>query len=167
MVAAYEEAPEPTRTVIEFLVTPTPTLTPEPTATPQPTRTPTTVPPTATPTPAPVQAAEIQAPPPRAFKLSEEEMLTILVAAGWPSELHRQALDVAFCESRYGPGSINYDGPWYGIFQLSEMWFAYAGESFASWADPLVNARTALAVYYHDINKGLGPWKQWGCKPKQ
>ena len=92
-------------------------------------------------------------------KLSEEQMRATLAAAGWPEWLVPQALAVTWCESRYGPGSLNPSGPYYGLFQLAAFWFPYFGESLDAWSDPIVNARVAYGIYQRD---GWGPW---GCAP--
>lgn len=96
--------------------------------------------------------------------LSEAEMRAVLTLAGWPVELHAEALAVAWCESRWSPLAVGDGSNSLGLFQLNGMWFPYAGEDGTRWADPLVNARTAYAVYQYDIGRGYVPWKQWSCR---
>lgn len=80
------------------------------------------------------------------------------MAAGWPQSLIPQAEAVAWCESRDRPSSDN--GRDLGLFQLDPIWFGYAGIPLNEWADPVQNARVALAVY--DYSSG---WGQWQCQP--
>lgn len=96
--------------------------------------------------------------------LSEAEMRAVLTLAGWPAELHDEALAISWCESRWSPYAVGDGGNSLGLFQLNGMWFPYAGEDGTRWADPLVNARTAYAVYQYDIGRGYVPWKQWSCR---
>lgn len=116
-----------------------------------------------TPSPVEVAAARIQE---HGGSLTEAEVREVLTEAGWPAELHDEALAVAWCESRWSPYAVGDGGNSLGLFQLNvATWFRYAGENPALWADPLVNARTALATYYYDLGRGYEPWKQWSCKP--
>lgn len=99
-------------------------------------------------------------------QLTEAEAISVLEAAGWPTELIPQALAVAWCESKWSPYARGDSGRSVGLFQLNlQTWFTYAGEDPTEWADPLVNARTALTTYRYDIARGYPPWKQWSCKP--
>jgi hypothetical protein len=99
-------------------------------------------------------------------QLTEAEAIAVLEAAGWPTELIPQALAVAWCESKWSPYARGDSGRSVGLFQLNlQTWFTYAGEDPTEWADPLVNARTALTTYRYDIARGYPPWKQWSCKP--
>lgn len=99
--------------------------------------------------------------------LSEGEMRAVLTEAGWPVELHDQALAVSWCESKWS-SAVGDGGNSLGIFQLNkDTWFTYAGEDPEMWADPLVNARVAWATYQYDIGRGYMPWKQWSCKPSR
>lgn len=99
--------------------------------------------------------------------LSEAEMRAVLTVAGWPVELHDQALSVSWCESKWS-SAVGDGGNSLGIFQVNkDTWFTYAGEDPEQWADPLVNARVAWATYQYDIGRGYVPWKQWSCKPSR
>lgn len=90
-----------------------------------------------------------------------------LKEADWPQELIDDAIDVSWgCESGGDPNVVSEDGQSFGLFQLDRMWFIYAGEDPQKWADPIVNAKVALKVYYYDIERGQRPWTQWGCKPE-
>lgn len=91
--------------------------------------------------------------------LYEGEIDQALADADWPVELREEAKDVAWCESNWQSAVIG--GQTYlGLFQLSPMWFAYAGDDINLWYDPAVNARAALAVYNYS-----GGWYQWQCQP--
>lgn len=93
--------------------------------------------------------------------LSEAELRAVLTAAGWPAELHDAAMRVARCESSWSPGAIGDHGASLGLFQVNlKTWFPYAGEDPEQWADPIVNARVALAAYRYSDG-----WRQWSCRP--
>lgn len=99
-------------------------------------------------------------------QLTESEMLAVLEEAGWPVEVRGQALRVAWCESKWSPYADGDSGRSKGLFQVNlETWFPYAGEDPTQWADPLTNARVALAVYRYDLARGQAAWTQWTCKP--
>lgn len=124
------------------------------------------------PTPAPTAANSGSAPAVRSGsdglhpdQLTREEAIAVLEAAGWPTELHEQALAVIRCESNFRPGAIGDGGNSVGMFQLAWLWFGYAGEDASLWSDPVVNARTAYATYRYDLGRGQAPWQQWTCKP--
>jgi hypothetical protein len=112
------------------------------------------------PTPSPVQAATVRA---AAYggSLSEAEMVAVLYSAGWPEELHRRALEVSYCESRWSPYAVGDGGRSLGLFQMQwsgagwRGWFIPAGEDEAMAHDPVVNARTAWWAYQRS---GWGPW---------
>ena len=91
-------------------------------------------------------------------------MLALLYAAGWPAELHEQALTVAWCESKFSPAAGDH-GQSLGIFQLNALWFRYAGVDVSLWSDPLTNARVAWVTYNYDLSRGQRAWQQWSCKP--
>lgn len=137
-----------------------------------------TIEPTPTPTPTPTIVEQATARAASAGgSLSEAEMRAVLAEAGWPAELHGQALAVSRCESGYSPyanGDYNNhpEAPGYmsrGLFQMGVAgwrwvngawtwwngWFVYFGYSDADAYDPLVNARTALYAYQRS---GWGPW---------
>ena len=114
------------------------------------------------PTPAPPPSAPVQS---AGGALTEGELLAVLTEAGWPAELHDEALRIIHCESRGRPDALGDGGKSAGLFQLNiATWFRYAGENPDLWADPLVNARTAWATYNYDLGRGYVPWKQWSCR---
>ena len=97
--------------------------------------------------------------------LRKDELVGVLKQAGWPEALIPEALRVIDCESRGNPNAIGDSGRSVGLFQLNkETWFRYAGTDPEQWADPYVNAITALATYNYDISRGHEPWRQWSCK---
>lgn len=97
--------------------------------------------------------------------LSEAEMRAVLTMAGWPVEMHDQALWVSWCESKWSPYADN--GTDRGLFQMSfspaatlrGSWFAYYGVDEALWSDPVTNALVARWAYERS---GWGPWS---CRP--
>ena len=96
--------------------------------------------------------------------LTTEEAIAVLKVAGWPDALIPQALAVAWCESKWSPYALGDSGRSAGWFQLNiATWFQYAGEDAEHWADPVTNARVALATYRYDIGRGYRPWTQWSC----
>lgn len=107
--------------------------------------------------------------------LTEAEARAVLTEAGWPIELHDQALAVA-CgignrsgftsgESGCRPGAVGDGGNSLGFFQLWYGWARYCGIPIDALLDALENARCAYRVYLYDIEKGYGAWKQWTVKP--
>lgn len=110
------------------------------------------------PTPPPVYLAGPLATQARA--LTESELESALRDAGWPDDLTGEAKRVAQCESHWHPGSVNSSSGVTGLFQLWSGWYRYAGLDVAQWADPVVNARAALAAYRYSDG-----WQQWACKP--
>lgn len=100
-----------------------------------------------------------------AWQLDEATMRDVLTAAGWPVDLHDWALAITWRESRWSPMAANWgdqaDGLGStGLFQLWSGWYRFAGEDYTDWADPVVNARTAWAVYQYDVARGQ-PGYQW------
>lgn len=90
---------------------------------------------------------------------------------GWPEELIDAGVRVA-CgspprwpngESGCHPSSRN--GQYLGLWQLGALWWSYCGEDAAAYADPWVNARTALCVVRYDLERGYDAWAQWEVKP--
>lgn len=120
-----------------------------------------------------VVAASYDPPQPPSGRLTADEAIAVLIAAGWPAERHAEALSVA-CgignerwpngESGCNPSASN--GQYKGLFQLgTPFWFNYCGIDPALWADAVANARCALAVFMYDIGRGSPPWQQWEVKP--
>lgn len=101
--------------------------------------------------------------------LSEAQMREVLTEAGWPLDLHEQALRVAWGESRWRPAATN--GVMLGLFQISDAqrgwpgWWQHYGFDSARYAEPVENARLAWLVYQYDIARGQAPWSQWEVKP--
>lgn len=93
--------------------------------------------------------------------LSEAEMRATLTLAGWPAELHDEALAISWCESRWSPYAVGDESNSLGLFQLWRGWWPAAGEHLDLWADPLVNARVALHA-----RQARGRWGGgggWSC----
>ena len=96
----------------------------------------------------------------------EQALRNVLAEAGWPEDLHNQALSVAWCESRWITDALGIGETARGLFQIHlSPWFAYADEDPAEWSAALVNARVGWAVYQYDLSRGYAPWTQWECKP--
>lgn len=110
------------------------------------------------PEPRPLPAVLVPPPTVWAEQLDEGSARLVFALAGWPDHLHDQALRVGWCESRLRPGARNPGGA-YGLMQVVPLWFRHAGEDPAAWADPVVNARAALAAYNY------GGWNPWECQP--
>ena len=79
------------------------------------------------------------------------------IAATWPSHLHREALNVAWCESRGRASARN--GQYKGHFQMgSSEWRRYGnGSPF----NALDNSAAAYR-YYRAVG---GSWRPWQCQP--
>lgn len=105
--------------------------------------------------------------------LSRDEAIAALTAAGWPAQLHEEALSVwskenggCWCTGKVGDG-----GRSLGAFQLQDAhsgwmgWWRWCGTDSRRFADPVLNASTALCVYRYDIERGNPPWTQWTVKP--
>lgn len=93
-------------------------------------------------------------------RLTREELEVVLAMAGWPQALRGEAAAVAWCESRWQTGAVGDGGSSLGLFQLWSGWFGWAGEPLEQWADPVTNAKVALAVHQRDLG-----WRQWSCQP--
>lgn len=102
-------------------------------------------------------------------------MVDVLTLAGWPAELHGQALSVA-CgignrrfpsgESRCQPRVVGDHGNSFGLFQLNgPTWGRYCGVSQEALLDAVVNATCAYMVYRYDVDRGQPAWAQWSVKP--
>jgi hypothetical protein len=79
------------------------------------------------------------------------------IQATWPSHLHRQALNVAWCESRGRASARN--GQYKGHFQMGKSeWRKYGnGSPF----NPVSNSAAAYR-YYRAAGKS---WRPWQCQP--
>lgn len=94
--------------------------------------------------------------------LSDEAIDYVLALAGWDSAFIGQAKQVAWCESRWHPDSVNSSSGAAGLFQLWDGWARWAQYPRASLLDPISNARIAWLVfheYYYDS------WRAWECLP--
>jgi soluble lytic murein transglycosylase-like protein len=85
----------------------------------------------------------------------------VLSLAKWPEEQWAMAREIAWCESRWRPDAIGDHGNSLGLFQLWTGWFHYTGTLIDDWADPVVNAAVALAVWR---TRG---WEEWTCSRKE
>lgn len=96
-------------------------------------------------------------------KLSDAQIVQVAAVAGWDPSLVPQLLIIVHCESGGNSFADNSD-KYFGLLQLSPLWFNYAGEDATNWADPLVNLRAGRATVNYDIAHGYAPWAQWECK---
>lgn len=119
--------------------------------------------PTATPTATATPTPELRVPV--GGTLSEPAARHVLTVAGWPEELHDEALAVMWCESGWQPWAVGDDGRALGLFQLWPVWWRYAGADRRVYADPVLNAAVALEVYRYEAARGYAPWSNWSCKP--
>ncbi len=79
------------------------------------------------------------------------------IRSTWPSSLHRQALNVAWCESRGNPAARN--GQYRGHFQIGRReWARYGGGG-----NPYNAHNNAAAAYRY--YRAAGGWGPWECKP--
>lgn len=103
----------------------------------------------------PVEAARrVRVPYPRP---GASPVLEAAIAATWPVELHREALNVGWCESRGKPGAWN--GKYGGLFQMGPAeWRKYGSGNDIF--DAYDNAAAAFR-YYTDV----GSWRPWQCQP--
>jgi hypothetical protein len=78
------------------------------------------------------------------------------IVAVFPSSLHRQALNVAWCESRGRATARN--GQYRGHFQIgSSEWKRYGeGDPYNAYD----NSRAAYRYY-----QAVGSWRPWQCQP--
>jgi hypothetical protein len=79
------------------------------------------------------------------------------IQATWPARLHRQALNVAWCESRGRASARN--GQYKGHFQMGKSeWRKYGnGSPFSA-----VGNSAAAYRYYRAAGKS---WRPWQCQP--
>ena len=102
------------------------------------------------------------------MQLTEQQFLDVLSLAGWPEQLYGEASRIAWSASGLRPAIVN-DYGYRGLFQLEwPTWFAEAlrqglvvESERSEWADPVVNAKVALAAYRY-----LGRWGgtgAWSC----
>jgi hypothetical protein len=77
------------------------------------------------------------------------------IRATWPAALHRQALNVAWCESRGKASARN--GQYKGHFQIGRKEWAKFGSG-----NPYNAVSNSAAAYRYYKKAGWGPWE---CKP--
>lgn len=100
------------------------------------------------------------------WQLSQQEMRFALAMAGWPEELHEQALSVSWQESRWSPEAVGDGGRSLGLFQLNAAtWAPYCGVPAEWLLEPLTNAWCALRVYEYEQARGYPAWSNWSVKP--
>ncbi|MFN8617097.1 MAG: lytic transglycosylase domain-containing protein [Dehalococcoidia bacterium] len=123
---------------------------------------------TAPPPPAPAAVAPpapepTLAPEPVGRYMTSSEIRAAVVAAGWPSALVEDVVNVAWCESRFHSGA-QYGGA-LGLMQMMPFWFTAAGLEPSQWSDPVTNMRAALFAYQEHERNHADPWGPWTCKP--
>ena len=100
---------------------------------------------------------------PTSGPLTESQMRE-LAARFFPSEEVENAVNVARCESGFRPDAYNPAGPYGGLYQHLEDYWAYraemAGYRGASIFD--AEANTAAAAW---LWQASGGWDPWGCQP--
>ena len=75
----------------------------------------------------------------------------------WPCA---EALEVAWCESRFEPNAVSPDGQNFGLFQVNLVHLGRVGGDRTSLLDAATNVRVAYAIWRD--NAGWGPW---ACRP--
>ena len=121
--------------------------------------------------PLPVETVSAASAPRSGGTLTEAEMRDLLSEAGWPTELHGQAMSVAWCESKWSPGAHGDGGNSLGLFQIGvsrpgwQGWFHYFGEDESLAYDALTNARVAWRIYQYGMDRYGYGWGPWSCKP--
>lgn len=130
-----------------------PTWTPEPTAvapatvTPEPTVS-VNPPGPIEPLPEPITAGGV---------LTEDQMVTVLRAAGWPEWAIPDAITIARCESGLNTMTTGAAGE-VGLFQIHPVnWWRFGG---GDGYDPYVNARAALSLW-NDLGGRFGTTMGW------
>jgi hypothetical protein len=78
------------------------------------------------------------------------------IRSAWPARLHRQALNVAWCESRGRASARN--GQYKGHFQMGRREWAKFGRG----GNPYNGHHNAAAAYRYYRVAGWGPWE---CRP--
>lgn len=84
--------------------------------------------------------------------LTSEQLDEAARRAGWPPEIWEKMKNIVMCESHGNSLAHNGSDPNGGSYGLAQLngtyWFEKAGEDWNQWADPVVNLRTALWLYY-------------------
>jgi len=78
------------------------------------------------------------------------------ISAAFPLALHREALNVAWCESRGQASARN--GQYRGHFQMGRNEWKRFGSGDVY--DPYDNSRAAYRYY-----RSVGSWRPWQCQP--
>jgi hypothetical protein len=78
------------------------------------------------------------------------------ISTTWPARLHRQALNVAWCESRGRAGARN--GQYKGHFQIGRSEWQKFGNG-----DPYDAVSNSAAAYRYYA--AVGSWRPWQCQP--
>lgn len=92
-----------------------------------------------------------------------DQIRSLALQAGWPSEALDDLVEVARCESAFRPDVVGQRA--LGLMQMMPFWFPLAGLDPEMWSDPVVNLRAALFAYHADLDQGREPWAAWTCKP--
>lgn len=114
--------------------------------------------PTATPEAEPQRA-------PWPSQLTRDELMEAYELANVPTEWRDSLASIAWCESRWSPGARGDSGNSLGMHQLWRGWFTYGGLDPEQWADPVVNAQTAVVAIRYDLDHGYPAFAQWSCQP--
>lgn len=99
------------------------------------------------------------------FQLTAADWVDVFDAAATPEDLRAPLVSIAWCESRHYPDAVNPSGPYLGLYQISPMWFEYAGEDLGGWPDPVLQTRVASAIVQYDRDRGYSDFAQWECQP--
>lgn len=91
-------------------------------------------------------------------------MVAVLHEAGWPEELHEDALAVAWCESRWRVNAVGDRGAAVGAWQVhvyDTAWAPLVAAAGGDIWDPVQQAAVALRIY--EIRGRFGGWGGWTC----
>jgi hypothetical protein len=78
------------------------------------------------------------------------------IRAHWPAKLHRQAMNVAWCESRGRASARN--GQYKGVFQMGRREWS----TFGRGGNPYNASHNSAAAYRYYKQSG---WRPWECRP--
>ena len=91
------------------------------------------------------------------------EAMAALVEKHFPEAWRAEALDVAWCESRYKPKAQNPTSSAGGLFQFLDSTWQRFGKGAKY--DANQNAKAAAALVQHYVNEGHWRWAAWSCQP--